>query len=86
MAEKTVLRVFQSMYFGNDAGQVEQAGCVPYTATSRADCGKGSGFRSTPLRMLKTAVVTPIPRANASSASSVTNRDRMSVRRAPFKS
>ena len=31
MAENTVFRVFQSMYFGNDAGQVAQAGCVSYT-------------------------------------------------------
>jgi hypothetical protein len=28
IAANTVLRVFQSTYFGNDAGQVEQAGCV----------------------------------------------------------
>ncbi len=28
MAENTVLRVLQSLYFGNDAGQVAQAGCV----------------------------------------------------------
>ena len=29
MAANTWLRVFQSWYLGNEAGQVAQAGCVP---------------------------------------------------------
>lgn len=38
-AEKTRLRVFQSWYFGNEAGQVGHDGWVPYTATSRSGSG-----------------------------------------------
>ncbi len=36
----------------------------PLNATRRSGCGKGSGWRSTASRMLKMAVVAPMPRAS----------------------
>jgi len=80
------VRAFQSVYFGNDAGQVEQAGCVSYTATISSGWGYGSGRSNTPLKILNTAVVTPMPSAKATIASAETKRERTSVRTATFRS
>src|SRR5579872_6202019 len=44
--------------------------------TIRSASGYGSGASSTPLKMLNTAVVTPIPSARATMASVEMNRDR----------
>src|SRR5262252_6350084 len=52
IADKTWFRVFQSMYFGYDAGHVLHAGCVSYTSTNSSGSGYGSGARRTPLKML----------------------------------
>jgi hypothetical protein len=73
IAEKTRLRSRQSWYLGNEAGQVEHAGCVSYTITNCSGWGYGSGVRRTPLKMLNTAVVIPIPSANATIAITLTN-------------
>src|SRR5262245_22464004 len=48
----------------------------------RSACGNGRGLSRTPLKMLNTALVTPMPRAKARTASAVTNRARVSVRTA----
>src|SRR5204863_242579 len=48
----------------------------------RSGSANGSGASSTPLKMLKTAVVTPMPSAKARIASVETDRERRSLRTA----